>query len=169
MRALIERNDTPEDLRIAALDAFERDRASMDDATWMRNIYSKVDNPSVRAALASAVGRIGGESNDQWLLGLSKNEDESIDVRLKALRRVSQTVDIGNLVKFYDNVSARPLREEIINALGNRAEPQAIDKLLDIVKNSTDPQVRRSAISQLTRKKDPRATQALLDIIDKKP
>ena len=99
-------------------------------------------------------------------MSLAKNEDESIDVRQNALRSVARTADIANLIKFYDGVSARPLREEIINALGARKEPEATDKLIEIAKSGTDPQVRRDAISTLTRKQDPRTKKLLLDLID---
>ena len=170
MRALVEKNGSPEELRLAALSAFEGEHANTEDASWLRTLYGTADNARVKAAIVSAVGRIGGEANDQWLLGLSKNEDESIDVRLRALRRVARGVEIAALTRFYDGVAARPLREEIIGALGSRTEPEAAGKLVDIARSSTDPQLRRAAINQLSRKKDPRTTQLLLEIIDgKKP
>ena len=165
MHALIENNAAPEQLRITALDAFSGDRSTLEDASWLRSIYAKIDNARIKARIVSAVSRIGGEQNEQWLMSLAKNEDESVDVRQNALRFVARTADIASLNKFYDGVSARPLREEIINALGDRKEPEATDKLIDIARSGTDPQVRRSAINQLTRKKDPRTTKLLLDLI----
>jgi HEAT repeat protein len=98
-------------------------------------------------------------------MSLAKNEDESVDVRENALRYVARSASIANLNAFYDAASARPLREEIISALGSRKEPEATDKLIDIAKNGTDPQVRRDAINTLTRKNDPRTTKLLLDLI----
>jgi len=166
MRSLIENNSANEQLRITAIDAFGSDRSTLDDASWLRSIYSKVDNARIKARIVSAVSRIGGDQNEQWLLSLAKNEDESIEVRQNALRSVARTADIPSLIKFYDGVSARPLREEIIQALGNRKEPEATDKLIDIAKSGTDPQVRRDAISTLTRKNDPRTKKLLLDLID---
>jgi len=165
MHALIENNSGNEQLRMTALDAFGSDRSTLDDATWLRSIYPKVDNLRVKGRIVLAVARIGGEQNEQWLMSLAKNEDESVDVRQNALRYVSRTADIASLIKFYDGVSARPLREEIISALGGRKEPEATDKLIDIAKNGTDPQVRRDAINTLTRKNDPRTTKLLLDLI----
>jgi HEAT repeat protein len=171
MRALIENNGTSEQLRITALDAFDRDRSTLDDASWLRSIYAKVESARIKARIVSAVARVGGDQNEQWLLSLAKNEDESIDVRQSALRFVARSADIANLNKFYDGVSARPLREEIVSALGDRKEPEATDKLIDIARNGTDPQVRRSAINTLTRKaaKDPRTNKLLLDLISGEP
>jgi HEAT repeat protein len=167
MHALIESNSANEQLRITALDAFNNDRSTFDDATWLRSIYPKVDNARVKARVVSAVARIGGDQNEQWLMTLAKNEDESVEVRQSALRTVARAADIASLGKFYDGVSARPLREEIINVLGDRKEPEATDKLIEIARNGTDPQVRRDAINALTRKKDPRTTKLLLELISK--
>ena len=171
MRALIENNGTSEQLRITALDAFDRDRSTLDDASWLRSIYAKVESARIKARIVSAVARVGGDQNEQWLMSLAKNEDESIDVRQSALRFVARSADIANLNKFYDGVSARPLREEIVSALGDRKEPEATDKLIDIARSGTDPQVRRSAINTLTRKaaKDPRTNKLLLDLISGEP
>jgi HEAT repeat protein len=165
MHVLIENNAASEQLRITALDAFSGDRSTLEDASWLRSIYPKVDNARIKARIVSAVSRIGGEQNEQWLMSLAKNEDESIDVRQNAMRFVSRTADIASLNKFYDAVSARPLREEIIGALGERKEPEATDKLIEIARSGTDPQVRRSAINQLTRKKDARSEKLFLDLI----
>jgi HEAT repeat protein len=165
MHALIENNSASEQLRSTALDAFSSDRSTLEDAAWLRSIYPKVDNPRIKARIVSAVARIGGEQNEQWLMSLAKNEDESIDVRQNALRYVARGADIANLSKFYDGVSARPLREEIVNALGDRKEPEATDKLIDIARSGTDPQVRRSAINQLARKKDARSEKLFLDLV----
>jgi HEAT repeat protein len=167
MRALIESNNANEQLRITAVDAYNSDRATLDDATWLRSVYPKVDSPRIKARIVSTVSRIGGEQNEQWLMSLAKNEDESIDVRQNALNYVGRTIEIGALNKYYDGVSARPLREEIIRTLGDRKEPQATDKLIEIARSGTDPQVRRSAINTLTRKseKDPRTSKLLLDIL----
>jgi HEAT repeat protein len=167
MRSLVENNSANEQLRMTAIDAYNSDRATLEDATWLRSIYPKVDNPRIKARIVSAVSRVGGEQNEQWLMSLAKNEDESIEVRTNALRYVARSADIGTLNKFYDGLSARPLREEVINALGNRKEPEATDKLFEIARSGTDPQVRRSAINTLTRKseKDPRTSKLLLDIL----
>ncbi|MBI2797428.1 MAG: HEAT repeat domain-containing protein [Gemmatimonadetes bacterium] len=167
MRALVERNDANERLRMAVLDAFDPERATSEDATWMRGIYGKVDNAKVKARIASTVGRLGGDANNQWLMLLARNEAESLESRTNALRYVGRSMDIPALGKFYDTVAERPLREQLIDVLGNRKEDAATDKLIEIARNGTDPQLRRYAISALTRKKDPRTTKLLLEIIDR--
>jgi HEAT repeat protein len=169
VRALIERTDAPERLRIEAIGGFENsERTTDDDVTYLRNVYPKIDNPRVKARIARVIGQLGGEQNDQWLMGLMRNNDEPLEVRRAALDRVaSRKMPIGDAVKLYASVADRQLREQLINVYAQRTEPEATDKLLDIVKNDTDYNLRRQAINAVTRKNDPRATKLLLEIIDK--
>jgi TolA-binding protein/HEAT repeat protein len=167
-RAIIERNDASESLRISALGAFDRDRSTTDDSNWLRSIYPKVDNPRVKSEIVQAIARIGGDGLDQWFLTLAKNENASIEERNSAVRRAAQTMDIPSLGRFYDAVAIRQLRSTVIDALGNRREPDATDKLAEIVKSGTDPELRSQAIRALSRKdNDPRARKALLDLVDR--
>jgi len=169
VRGLIERADAPERLRIEAVGAFENpERATEDDATYLRNIYTKIDNPRVKARIARVIGHLGGDTNDAWLLGLMRNNDEPLEVRTAALSRIaSRNMGIADAVRLYGNVADREMRQQLINIYGQRREPEATDKLIDIAKNDTDYNLRRQAINALTRKNDPRATKLLLEIIDK--
>lgn len=168
MRALIERNDANEALRLSALDAYDRgERGTVDDATWLRGVYGRINSPRMRERIVSIVGRIGGDANDQWLGALMRNEEESIETRTSAMRRLAPTMDIGSLGKLYDAASQRQIREVAISALANRKEPEAADKLVDIAKNATDPSLRRYAISALARSSDPRKNKMLLDLVDR--
>jgi HEAT repeat protein len=97
-----------------------------------------------------------------------RNNDEPLEVRTAALERVaSRKLPIADAVKLYATVADRRMREQLINVYAQRTEPEATDKLLDIVKNDTDYNLRRQAINAVTRKNDPRATKLLLEIIDK--
>ena len=168
VRALIERTDAPERLRIEAVGGFEDSQRTTDeDAAYLRSVYPKIDNPRVKARIARVIGQLGGDANDQWLVGLMRNNDEPLEVRTAALSRVARKVPIGDAVKLYGSVADREMRQQLISIYGQRTEPEATDKLLDIVKNDTDYNLRRQAIGALQRKNDPRATKLLLELIDK--
>jgi HEAT repeat protein len=170
VRTLIERADAPERLRMEAIGGFEDSQRTTDeDAAYLRGLYPKIDNPRIKARIARVIGQLGGDANDQWLMGLMRNSDEPLEVRSAALSRLAMrsSTSIGDAVKLYGSVSDRQLREMLINVYGQRREPEATDKLLDIAKNDTDYNLRRQAINALTRKNDPRATKLLLEIIDK--
>ena len=77
------------------------------------------------------------------------------------------TVKVSDIAKLYDVADARSLREQILNALSQRKEPEAIDKLIEIARRDTDPQIRRTAISLLGRSNNERAKQFLKEFFDK--
>lgn len=167
VRGIVERSETPERLRLEALSAFDRERTTADDVTWMRALYSRTENPRIRSRLVGTLSNVGGPEVDQWLLSLARDQDTDSDTRRGALRRVGRTLAITELAKLYDASAERPIRESVIETLGQRTEAEATDKLLEIVKSGTDPQLRSRAISALTSKKDPRALRLLMEIIDK--
>jgi hypothetical protein len=167
VRTIVERSDSPERLRLEALSAFDKDRATSDDVAWMRTLYSRTDNSRVKARIVNTLASIGGDEVDQWMLAMARNVDESSDTRRYAVRRVGRTLPIAEVARLYDTSAERAIREELIETLAQRAEGEATDKLLDIVKTGTDPQLRSRAISALTRKKDPRTLRLLMEIIDK--
>jgi HEAT repeat protein len=167
VRTIIENNSANESLRISAIDGFDRDRITAEDVAWLRSLYAKTTSPRVKERILSAVGRVGGDANSQWLLSLARNEDEPLESRTTALSQAGRNMDVATLVKLYDASSQRPIRQTVIELLSERKEPEALDKIVDIAKNGTDPTMRREAISILARSKDPRASKLLLQLVDK--
>ncbi len=169
VRSLVERDDVSDRLRAEALSAFDRDRATSDDIAWLRSLYGKMQNRALKQRALSAIVRVGGDDINQWLLTIVKNQDESSDIRATALRRIGETLPIADLSKMYDDAADRTVREQLINIMQDRKEPEATDKLIEIVKTGTDPNLRTRAISALTDKSktDPRTMSLLMEIISK--
>lgn len=173
MRALIDRKEAPTNLRIEAISSFNPERATTEDAAYLRGLFGKVDDDRLKNAVVNAVSRFGGPENDQWVIGVARNTSESSSVRSNALSRLSRspTISTADLMKLYDASSeSAEIRNRIINMLGARKDQEATDKLIEIVRTSTVVDNRTRAIMALRDKKDPRATQALMDLLDgKKP
>jgi len=172
MRSLIDRKDAPITLRVEAINSLNNDRATADDAAYLRNLYSKADNDRLKEAIINAVSRMGGAENDQFILNIARNTNESSQLRSTAISRYfrSSTGSVADIGKLYDSADNYNLRSQIINVLANRKEPEATDKLIDIVKNSTVVSLRTQAINALARKNDSRTIQLLNDLLDgKKP
>lgn len=167
VRGLIERDDVSERLRSEALSAFEPERATADDVAWLRALYGKVTTSSLRARTLSAIVRIGGPEVDQWLVTLARDDNQPSEIRATAMRRMGETMSVADLGRLYDSATQQRFRSEIISVLGKRKEDAATDKLIDIIKNGTDPTLRRSAINAVVNKNDARAQQLLLEIINK--
>jgi len=171
MRALIDRKDAPVSLRIEAVNAFNSDRATADDAAFLRNLYSKVDNDRVKEAIISAVARIGGQENDQWILTLARNTNEPSQFRAAAISRLMRSnIPIPDLMKLYESSDSYEIRSRIVSNLESRRETEAADKLIEIMRTTTEKNIKMQALNALSRRKDPRSAQLLEEIINgKKP
>ena len=167
VRSMVERSETPERIRLEGLASFDKERSTAEDVAWMRNLYTRSDNARIKARIVNTLSNIGGTEVDQWLLTVARNTEEDSETRRYAVRRVGRTLPVGEVAKLYDAAAERSIRESLIGALASRAEAEATDKLLEIVKTGTDPQLRGQAISALSAKKDPRTLRLLMEIIDK--
>lgn len=170
MRTLIDRKDAPMNLRIEAINSYSSERSTTEDAAYLRTLYGKADSDRMKDAIINAIGRMGGQENEQWLLAVARNANESSQSRATAISRlIRSNMAIIDIVKLYDAADNYNVRSQILQVLGSRKEPEATDKLIDIAKTSTVQNLRLQAIQVLTRKNDPRASQLLLDIVDGKP
>ena len=186
LRAYIEKPDLTERTRIEAIQQLSglwkssetwtvggqtvtrRETGGEEDAAFLRGYYAKTDSRAVKGAILSAVGRIGGTANEQWLLGIAKNREEDTGLRREALSRIrTSALSIEELGKLFDALTERDLRYAVVNQLASRDDSAAVDKLIEIAKSGTDPQVRRQAIAALARKNDPRTTKLLLELVEK--
>jgi HEAT repeat protein len=140
---------------------------SPEDAAWLRGVYPRLETTRLKSRAVSVLARARDEATVNWLMGIITREEESSDVRASVLSRMGSDLPIAQLGRLYDGASTRQVREQIVSVLGRRKEPEATDKLIEIVRTGTDPQLRRSAISALTSKKDPRTTQLLLELVDR--
>ncbi len=167
IQAIVARTDLSEELRASALASMDAEHTS-DNGAFVRSIYPRLETPRLKAEAIRAIANIGGNDNEQWLLSLVRNANESPEVRATALRYAGRTsIPIADLTRMYDAADARSLREQLIRLYAQRTEPEATDKLFAIARTGTDPDLRRFAISALSRKNDPRTKQLLLEIIDK--
>jgi TolA-binding protein len=174
IRALIDRKDAPENLRVEAINSFDRERATDDDARYLRGLYARVETDRLREAVVQSVGRLGGSENDQWIITLARNPNTPDQLRASAVSRLGRmtTVPIADLVKLYDAAETRSMRDQLINVFANRKEQEATDKLVQIVRtSSTDYIAQKNALNALTRKanNDPKVMQVLVELLEKKP
>lgn len=140
-------------------------RISSDDAAWMRGVYPRLESTRLKSRAAAVLARATDEPTITWLTALVQREEEPGDVRATVLSRIGRDLTIAALNRLYDGAASRTVRQQIVEVLGYRKEPESTDKLIEIVRTGTDPQLRRAAISALSNKKDPRTTQLLLDLI----
>ncbi|HJR35584.1 MAG TPA: HEAT repeat domain-containing protein, partial [Gemmatimonadales bacterium] len=139
-----------------------------EEAAYLRSLYEKSTSASIKSSIISALGRMGGTTNEQFLLGIVKDREEETRLRRDALSRLRvSALSIDELGKLFEALSERDLRSAVIRQLATRKEPEALDKLVEIIKSGTDPQIRKEAVAALARRDDPRATKLLLELVEK--
>ena len=167
-QSLIDNKNAPERQRTEAINSLSRDNMSPDDAAYLRTLFNRPgESDRVKESIVNALGNVPTEENLKFLMDVASNQNEASSVRNTALRRVTsrQNLTTDNLIKLYDATDNRSMRNSLVDALAQRPEQAALNKLFDIVKSSTDPEVRSNAIQELLRKNDKAITQKVLDLI----
>ncbi|HKS06036.1 MAG TPA: HEAT repeat domain-containing protein [Gemmatimonadaceae bacterium] len=166
-RSIIEDNTIPDNVRREMLGRYNNERGTAEDAAWLRAAFPRVTSPSVRGAIVGAVSRIGGADSQRWLMDIASSDQETVQLRSYAFRAVAGGMTTPDLIRAYDNTAARSMRQSVAGELNKRKEPEALDKLIDILKRSTDPEVRNHVLNMLTDRNDPKVKAALLELIDR--
>ena len=173
VRAIIERADAPERIRYDAILTLARTRnermPSAEELAYLRQLYGRLESRRLREAVLTALSRVPNAENQQFLLAVVRNQNESASIRSTALQRLlhNDSYKVADIARLYEVADARSLREQVLYALSRRNEPEAVDMIIDIARKDTDPQIRRTAISLLSRSKNPRAIALLQELIDK--
>jgi HEAT repeat protein len=165
--SVIDNRAAPESQRIEAIRSIDRNNMSPDDAAYLRSLFNRKDESDrIKDAVITALTNMPSEENIAFLLGVAKNENETNSLRAKALRAVNRTeIPLAELFKLYDASDSRSMRISIVDAIGNRREEAAVNKLFDIARFSTDVEVKSHTVRLLFDKKDPAIQKRLLDLI----
>jgi len=167
LRAYAERRDAPSALRENAI-FWLGQRRSADNAEFLKSLYGKLESDDLKEKVIFSLSQMGGADNYRWLMDIALNQNENIEIRKKALFWAGQgrNVDIADLVRLYDSMKDREMREQLIFVYSQRRDAAALDKLFDIGKNDPDRELRKKAIFWIGQSRDPRAAQFLQELIN---
>jgi len=167
LRAFAERRDAPSELRERAIFWLGQNR-SAENAQFLKDLYGKLENDDLKEKVIFSLSQMGGADNYRWLMDIALNQNEGIEIRKKALFWAGQghSVDVADLVRLYDSMKDREMREQLIWLYSQRREDAALDKLFDIGKNDPDRELRKKAIFWIGQSRSPRAAQFLQDLIN---
>jgi TolA-binding protein len=167
LRAYAERRDAPEEMREKAI-FWLGQRNSPENAQFLKDLYSKVENDDLKEKIIFSLSQMGGADNYRWLMDIALNPKEDIEIRKKALFWAGQghNVDVADLVKLYDSMSDREMREQLIFVYSQRREEAALDKLFQIGKTDPDRELRKKAIFWIGQSRSPRAAEYLQQLIN---
>ena len=169
----------PEDLREDAIVALGR-RTDIDPGILTR-LYPALDTEGLKSALIGRLRRIAEEGNEQaetWLLDLTFDVSESVDIRSEALDAWSRSpsLPLSVFTEAYGRHGQRSesrLRERIFYALYRRVDrasdeaikSDAVVRMVELARMETDPEVRERAVYWLGRTGSPEAVEFLLELL----
>jgi TolA-binding protein/HEAT repeat protein len=167
LRDFATRRDVSIDLREKAIFWIGQSR-SPENAQFLKDLYTKVENDDLKDKIIFSLSQMGGADNYRWLMDIALNPKEDIEIRKKALFWAGQghNVDVGDLVKLYDSMSDREMKDQLIFVYSQRREDAALDKLFQIGKTDPDRELRKKAIFWIGQSRDPRAAKYLQDLIN---
>jgi HEAT repeat protein len=167
LRAFAERSDASSELREKAIFWLGQNR-SPDNAAFLKALFAKLESEDLKEKVIFSLSQMGGADNYRWLMDIALNQNENIEIRKKALFWAGQgkSVDMADLVRLYDSMKDREMREQLIFVYSQRREDAALDKLFDIGRNDPDRELRKKAIFWIGQSRSPRAAQYLQDLIN---
>ena len=142
--------------------------SSAENAQFLRELYESTDDVGIKERIVFSLSQMGGRGNADWLLEIAVDPDEPIEVRKKAIFWAGQSggISIERMTELYERMPDRELKEQMIFALSQRHEDEAVDKLIDIARNEQDRDLRKKAIFWLSQTNDPRVAELLLELIE---
>lgn len=167
LREFAERDDVSEDLRGKAIFWLGQQHAGENQA-YLRELYGRLRSSELKEKVIFSVSQQNSAESQRWLIDLALNPSEPTELRKKALFWAGQNnrVPIADLVRMYDTMTDRELKEQLIFVYSQRRDREAVDKLMDIVRNDPDPELKKKSLFWLGQSRDPRAEQFILDFIN---
>ncbi|HXO85095.1 MAG TPA: HEAT repeat domain-containing protein, partial [Gemmatimonadales bacterium] len=162
------RRDRPAELREKSI-FWLGQRHSAENQQCLRDLYKSLDTDDLKEKVIFSLSQMGGADNYRWLMDIALNTREPMELRKKALFWAGQarSVDIADLVRLYDSMNDREMKEQLIFVYSQRREEAAIEKLCQIGKNDPDVELRKKALFWLGQSRSQRAMECLTEVINK--
>ncbi len=140
-----------------------------DAAEFLHNLYRETSENDLKERILFSLSQMRDVGNEQWLLGIASDAEESMELRERAIFWTGQTRNsTAELVALYDRMTNASLRERLIFALSQqRRDPEAMEKLMDIARGDLDRELRGRAIFWLGQSRDRRAAEFLAELINR--
>ncbi|HEV3469938.1 MAG TPA: HEAT repeat domain-containing protein [Pyrinomonadaceae bacterium] len=121
-------------------------------------IYDAVPDKEIRKYVVAGLGHRRSPRAAARLLEIARTagDVELRKVAVQAIPNRGEEQDLDVLLPLYDSERDAELKDYILNAIGHYKHRRAYDKLMQVVRNGSEPLERRKqAISLLSRSKDP--------------
>ena len=130
----------------------------IDQSNWLLDLYARDSSRTVRQAIVSAISAQRNVADKDWLLAVGRDSTAGLDTRKLAISSVAEmSATASELYQLYRDVRPAPLRELIIEKLGNHQDKLAVERLIDIATIEDAVALRGTSLRLLRESKDPRA------------
>jgi len=168
LRDVVRRSDLPDEVLAAAVRGVGGEYATGDDMKMLREVYGKLPGERSRESALQAIATFGGSENVRWLVALSKDSNQSMQTRRRALQHAYRGgAPIADVIRIYDESTDPQLKDAILNVLVESGDRAATDKLMLVAQKDDNLQMRRKAVNVLSRSSDERVKKFLADLVDR--
>jgi len=148
----IARNQTDGELRLIAVRRLA-DAGGESVVEDLIRLYDAERDQEVKASILRTFENVDSPRARSKVLEVARNTAESSDLRLTAVRVISEREDAGaldDLMRLYEADANRELRGEIIRKLADMDDPRSFAKLVEMARGAAgDAELRREAVRRL--------------------
>jgi hypothetical protein len=104
----------------------------------------------------------------EFLYSIAADPNEDSDIRGMALFAAAQngSLTAAQLGQIYRDAETSEMKEQVMFAITQSADPGAFDVLLEIARTETDPELKQNAVFWVGHSDDPRARALMLEILE---
>jgi len=155
------------ELRAQAVIALSRSGAD-GLADLFTDLYLESDDPEFKTVLMLSMSQIDEPAPTTWFIGIINDHGEDVEVRQQALHQAGMMglIDVDFMRTVYEADDDPEMRTQICFALAQLDDPDAVDLIIEIVRNETHPEVRQNAVFWLGQFDDPRVADFLVELIE---
>jgi HEAT repeat protein len=138
------------------------------DATFLRELYGRVESESLKEKILFAASEGGDPAAVEWLFEIAGDAGQSMELRKKALFWAGEAdaeAAESRLLGLYDRVTEPELKDQLLFVFAELDSPAAIEKLFQIARSEPDPELQKKALFWLGESDDPRVPGFLEELI----
>jgi HEAT repeat protein len=145
------------------------EEGSSEDVELLMDMYDRVDNKQLKEKIIFSVSQNAAEAGFEWLLGIARNRNETIELRKNALFWAGEEGEIepAQLKAIYDDAAEVEIKEQVIFVLSQMDDTHAVSELISIVGHERNEELRNKAIFWLGESNDPKAAEFLAELINR--
>jgi len=154
LQSLVNNTAQPEQIRDRAIRVLVERR----QVDFIQQAYPRLESDALKDRVIRSVAESRGADAKAWMLEIAGNENESLDLRDRAIRSFAErgvpSVDLAGL---YDRLTQPALKQRVVRTLAERGDDAAVDKLTAIADKDPDPEMRRFVLRRLGETKNAKA------------